>query len=143
VGVDVAAIALVVLLVVVVVLALLLWRRVRLVRRGGIDVALRLRPSQPASRWHFGIARYHGEEFGWYRLASLRSGPDTVLRRGTVTIVTRRTPAGSEADAVPTGATVLHCRTRDGDVELAMAPDALTGFLSWLESAPPGLKATP
>ena len=25
-----------------------------------------------------------------------------------------------------------------GEVEIAMGPDALTGFLSWLESAPPG-----
>ncbi|MGH6656074.1 MAG: DUF2550 family protein, partial [Actinocrinis sp.] len=25
-----------------------------------------------------------------------------------------------------------------GLVELAMSPDALTGFLSWLEAAPPG-----
>ncbi|HEY3259223.1 MAG TPA: DUF2550 domain-containing protein [Pseudonocardiaceae bacterium] len=135
---DGAAVAGLILLAVVICVGLLAWRRVRRVRRGGIDVALRLRPSQPSSRWHLGVARYHGEEFGWYRLTSLRSGPDTVLRRDALTIVTRRTPAGSETYAMPASSTVLHCRTLDGDLELAMAPGALTGFLSWLESAPPG-----
>ncbi len=127
-----------VLLAAVLVVGSLAWRRVRLVRQGGIDVALRLRPDQEASRWHLGIARYHGEEFVWYRVTSLRSGPTTVVRRGSLNIVGRREPAGSEAYAMPAGATVLCCRDQDGAVELAMTPDALTGFLSWLESAPPG-----
>jgi len=128
-----------VLLAVVLVVGLLAWRRVRLVRQGGIDVALRLRPDQEASRWHLGIARYQGEEFVWYRVTSLRSGSTTVVRRKDLSIVARREPAGSEAYAMPAGATVLCCRGEDGAaVELAMTPDALTGFLSWLESAPPG-----
>ena len=29
------------------------------------------------------------------------------------------------------------------DVELAMAPDSLTGLLSWLEAAPPGMRYRP
>ena len=33
---------------------------------------------------------------------------------------------------------MLRCRSRGADVEIAMAPGVLTGFLSWLESAPPG-----
>ena len=135
---DGAIIAGFILLVAVLILAMLAWRRVRLIRRGGIDVALRTRPDDEVSRWHLGIARYHGEEFAWYRVTSLRSGPDTVMRRGGLTIVARRTPDGSEAYAMPVGATVLRCRNSHGDLELAMAQDALTGFLSWLESAPPG-----
>lgn len=127
-----------VLLVAVLVLGLLAWRRVRLVRQGGIDVALRQRPDLEASRWHLGIARYQGEELVWYRVTSLRSGPNTVVRRRDLTIVSRRDPAGSEAYAMPAGATVLCCRDEGGGLELAMTPDALTGFLSWLESAPPG-----
>ena len=44
-----------------------------------------------------------------------------------------------EQSSHPAGATVLCCRGEGGAaVELAMTPDALTGFLSWLESAPPG-----
>jgi len=34
---------------------------------------------------------------------------------------------------------VVRCRDGDGPVELAMTPDSLTGFLSWVESAPPGV----
>lgn len=126
------------LLVLVLALGLLAWRRVRLVRSGGIDVALRARPDQEASRWHLGVARYHGDQFVWYRVTSLRSGPTTVVQRSGLIIISRRAPTGAEAYAMPTGATVLRCRSRDGDLELAMATDALTGFLSWLESAPPG-----
>jgi hypothetical protein len=33
---------------------------------------------------------------------------------------------------------VLRCRAGGSDVEIAMAPGVLTGFLSWLEAAPPG-----
>lgn len=128
----------VVLLAVLVALGLLLLRRVRLIRRGGVPVALRLRPELPASRWHLGVARYHGEQFVWYRAAGLGPGPDTVLRRGGLTIVSRRAPSGSEVYVMPAEATVLSCRDHSSDLELAMAPDALTGFLSWLESAPPG-----
>lgn len=126
------------LLVTVLVLGLLAWRRVRLVRRGGVDVALRYRPELEASRWHLGVARYQGDQFVWYRVTSLGSGPTNVVHRRGLTIVARRTPTGSESYAMPSGATVLRCRGRDGEFELAMAPDALTGFLSWLESAPPG-----
>jgi hypothetical protein len=127
-----------VLLVAVLVVVFLAWRRVRLVRQSGVDVALRLNPEREASRWHLGIARYQGEEFVWYRVTSLRSGPNTVIRRGDLTIVSRREPSGSEVYAMPSGATVLSCRDQDGALELAMNPDALTGFLSWLESSPPG-----
>jgi len=127
-----------VLLGAVLAVGLLVWRRVRLIRQGGVAVALRVRPDVATSRWYLGLARYHGEEFSWYRATGLRTGPDTVLRRGGLTIVSRRTPSGSEAYAMPFEATVLRCRGRDGELELAMAPGALTGFLSWLESAPPG-----
>jgi hypothetical protein len=30
------------------------------------------------------------------------------------------------------------CHTSSGDLEVAMSPEALTGFLAWLEAAPPG-----
>lgn len=133
-----AEIAGLVLLGAVLVVGLLAVRRVRFVRRGGVDVALRLSPDRAASRWHLGVARYQGDEFVWYRVGSLRSGPDTVVHRRGLAILARRTPAGSEAYAMPSSATVLRCRGRNGELELAMAPDALTGFLSWLESAPPG-----
>ncbi|MCP2260306.1 Protein of unknown function (DUF2550) [Streptoalloteichus tenebrarius] len=128
----------VVLFAVAVALALLAWRRLRLLRQGGVDVALRSRLDESGRGWHLGIGRYRGDEFAWYRILSVRSGPDRIIRRDGLEISTRREPTGTETYAMPLSSTVLTCRATDGDVELAMGPDALTGFLSWLESAPPG-----
>lgn len=135
---ELAAIAVLLLVVAVTLIVVLTWRRVRLVRQGGIDVALRDTSEDETSRWHLGIGRYAGDELIWYRVTSLRAGPDSVLHRTTLEIVGRRDPAGFEAYAMPADATVVRCRGEAGDVELAMDADALTGFLSWLESAPPG-----
>lgn len=118
--------------------ALLAARRVRLVRRGGIDVALRTRSDGGGRGWHLGVARYRGDDFAWYRVSSLRSGPDQVLDRDQLEITDRRQPTLPETYAVPAGSVVLACRVGGADVELAMDRDTLTGFLSWLESAPPG-----
>lgn len=126
-------------------LVLLAWRRHRELRVGGIDVALRSHVEgarvQPADRgrgWHLGVAHYRGEEFAWYRILSLRSGPNWVLNRRDVEIATRREPSAAEAYSMPNGSTVLKLTGLEHDLELAMGADALTGFLSWLESAPPG-----
>lgn len=126
------------LLVGAVLLGLLAWRRVRLVRRGGVDVAIRSRLDAGGRGWHLGVARYCGGQFAWYRVSSLRSGPDRVLDREQLQITERRVPTLPESYAVPAGSVVLCCRVATGEVELAMSRDTLTGFLSWLESAPPG-----
>lgn len=101
-------------------------------------MALRL-ISAPAGRgWQLGIARYRGDEFAWFRILNLRSGPQRILLREDLEIAERRSPTGVEIDNVPPGSTILRCRGSAGEVEIAMTQDALTGFLSWLESAPPG-----
>ncbi|GAA4828772.1 DUF2550 domain-containing protein [Saccharopolyspora rosea] len=127
--------ALVVAALVVVVFA---WRRLRDLRVGGIDVALRVAKDARGRGWHLGVAHYRGEEFAWYRALSLRSGPNWVINRRDVEIAQRRTPSLAESYAMPSGATVLDLTGRGPELELAMGSDALTGFLSWLESAPPG-----
>jgi hypothetical protein len=128
-------------------LGYLAFRRVRLMRGGGVDVCLRRQgPSRrpvrvsrdAAAGWHFGVGRYQGNEFAWYRLTSLRPGASTVLDRSGVEIVERRHPVAGEVYALPNAASVLRCRVGEREVELAMTPGVLTGFLSWLESAPPG-----
>ncbi|MGH3882895.1 MAG: DUF2550 domain-containing protein [Pseudonocardiaceae bacterium] len=115
----------------------LAFRRFRLVRQGGIDVALRLRPNDAGRGWHQGVGRYRGDDFAWFRVSSLRSGPDRVLDRDQLEIVERRGPTLPESYAMPNGSVVLRCRTGADELELAMRQDTLTGFLSWLESAPP------
>lgn len=116
-------------------------------RGGGVDLCLRRRPAalshgavakDIAVGWHFGVARYRGDEFAWYRLTSLRPGPTVVVDRTGLEIVDRRAVVTGEAYAIPQAVAVLHCRADGQDLELAMAPGVLTGFLSWLESAPPG-----
>ncbi|ASR37795.1 hypothetical protein BAY61_25460 [Prauserella marina] len=135
-------IALLVLALLLVLLAVALWyslRWVQMRKHGGVSVALRWQPDKERSGWHLGIGRYQGEEFVWYRVWSLRTGPDRVFRRENLEIADRREPIGTESYAVPAGSTVLRCESdRQEAIEIAMGPGALTGFLSWLESAPPG-----
>lgn len=113
-------------------------RRLRLIRRGGVDVSLRTRLDDPGRGWHLGVARYSGDQFTWFRVSSLRSGPDVVVDRTDLEITDRRPPTRAEVYMVPASAVVLRCRALRGALELAMEPDVLTGFLSWLESTPPG-----
>ncbi|WP_342787291.1 DUF2550 domain-containing protein [Pseudonocardia kunmingensis] len=127
-------------------LGYLAFRRVRLMRGGGVDVCLRRRPASRSrlrsgdgtAGWHFGVGRYRGDELAWFRLTSLRPGPTVVVDRTELEIVDRRTPANPEAYVIPHGASVLLCRIRGVELELAMAPGVLTGFLSWVEATPPG-----
>ncbi|WP_199432745.1 DUF2550 domain-containing protein [Qaidamihabitans albus] len=136
---DIALVLLAVLLVLLVVAAWYSLRWVRMRRLGGVSVALRWQPDRDRSGWHLGIGRYHGEEFVWYRVWSLRTGPDRVFHREELEITDRRDPIGTESYAVPAGSTVLRCESIAQEaIEIAMGPGALTGFLSWLESAPPG-----
>lgn len=118
--------------------ALVTRRRLRELRTGGVDVALRTRKGDGGRGWHLGVAHYRGEEFAWYRALSLRSGPNWVLDRSTVEIATRRQPSVAEKYALPVSSTILDVKSPGKEFEVAMGPDALTGFLSWLESAPPG-----
>ena len=115
-------------------------------RGGGVDVCLRRRPASifrfgsrdGTAGWHFGVGRYRGNELAWFRLTSLRPGPTIVVDRTELEIVDRRTPSGPEAYVIPYDASVLYCRIRGTELELAMAPGVLTGFLSWVEATPPG-----
>ena len=123
-------------------LAWLVIRRVRLLRLGGVHVALRTRLDRSGKGWHLGVGRYRGDDFAWFRVLSLRAGPDRVISRSGLEIADRRDPDGVESYNMPAGAHVVRFRNPRGsthpEVEIAMGPDALTGFLSWLESAPPG-----
>ena len=127
-------------------LGYLAFRRVRLMRGGGVDVCLRRRPARVSrlrsrdatAGWHFGVGRYRGDELAWFRLTSLRPGPTVVVDRTELEIVDRRIPENAEAYVIPQGASVLLCRIRGVALELAMAPGVLMGFLSWVEAIPPG-----
>lgn len=136
----VAGIVLVVCLLLAIVLVV---RRVRLIRGGGVDVSLRRRPAvsgdpDAGSGWLAGVGRYRGDDLAWFRLTSLWPGPTVVVDRTVLEIVDRRSPTPAEAAAIPSAGVVLRCRIPSGALELAMAPGVLTGFLAWLEATPPG-----
>lgn len=121
-------------------LGLLALRRRVITRRGGtFECSLRLREAPHGKGWVLGIGRYAGDALEWYRVFSYSMRPRRALSRSGLEILDRREPAGVEAFALLSGATVVRCKDADGRVELAMSPPALTGFLSWVESAPPGV----
>lgn len=140
-------------LAIVIAVVFLIWRRVRLLRAGGVPVALRWRIDDAGHGWHVGVARYRGSQFAWYRVFSLLAGPSRIIVRESFAIATRRKPTTAELYAMPIDAVILQCHgmtahslakgagthnPSNGTVEIAMSPDVLTGFLSWLEAAPPG-----
>lgn len=120
--------------------------RRRLIQRPGgtFDCSLRWAVSKEKSDdpkgkgWSYGVARYSGDRIQWFRVFSYAPRPRRVLEREAIQVLERRTPRGEEELALLSDAVVLACRHRDTRVELAMSEDALTGFLAWLEAAPPG-----
>ncbi|GGW47363.1 hypothetical protein GCM10010381_35760 [Streptomyces xantholiticus] len=118
--------------------------RRRLIQRSGgtFDCSLRwnIREGQDASGkgWVYGVARYSGDRVEWFRIFSYAPRPRRVLERSAIEVLARRTPEGEEELALLSDAVVLACLHRGTRLELAMSEDALTGFLAWLEAAPPG-----
>jgi Protein of unknown function (DUF2550) len=116
-------------------------RRRFITRRGGtFDCSLRLRPARSGKGWALGIGRYSGDSLEWYRVFSYATRPRRVMARRELQIVDRRVPEGAEVFSLLAGAVIVRCREGSDSgaiLEFAMGEDALTGFLSWLEAAPP------
>ena len=110
--------------------AFLLRRRFLLSGLGAVTMWLR---APGAGRWSVGVAWYGGDTLLWYRALSLSVRPNHRLCRSELVIESRR-PARRDD---PDDTLVLQCRTGSGARELAMDQATVTGFLSWVESAPP------
>jgi hypothetical protein len=120
-------------------LTLLAVRRRYLLGSGGaIDMSLRVRFGRVGRGWALGIGRYTGDDLLWFRVFAVTLRPSRTLSRRALEVVAQRVPQGAESWAVQSGAVIVECRDAKGPVHLAMSAEALTGFLSWLESAPPG-----
>ena len=87
--------------------------------------------------WSYGIGRYHGDRVEWFPIFSLAWKPRHVLTRRQLRVRSRRDPAPLEAHSIPAGSIVAVCALGTERLELAMTHGALTGFLSWVEAAPP------
>jgi uncharacterized protein DUF2550 len=120
-------------LLLLVVVAFLLRRRFLLSGLGAVTMWSRS-PGSP--RWSVGVAWYGGDALLWYRGLSLAARPQQRLSRAGFRVLSRRSAARNDV-ALPADVVVLECSTAQGARELAMEPSTVTGFLSWIESAPP------
>ena len=118
-------------------IALLYARRGVLTRGGAIVMAVRLTSTVPGRGWAPGFGRFAAGRLQWFRMFSFLPTPRLVLVRDETVVESRRRPEGPETQVFPPSVQVLTCRTKTGSVEVAMTESALTGFLSWLEAAPP------
>lgn len=145
-GVVEGFVALVVLLLLI--LALLAGRRRWLDRPGGtFDCSLRINAQTPGAGWALGVGRYRDEKLEWFRFFSWSLRPRQVFQRSDVKVVEIREPDPTEAVALEGGSQILRVEARSlelgvSDRELAMSVESLTGLLSWLEAAPPGISRT-
>jgi len=135
---QVVAVALVA-LVPIALFAALALRRALLARAGGmVEMSLRLHSKTHGRGWVLGTGRYVGDELQWFRVFSLALSPRRRITRRDFAVVRRREPTRPERMTLQPRMIVLECQSTTGPVQLAMGKQALTGFLSWLESAAPG-----
>jgi hypothetical protein len=117
----------------------LVVRRRWISRHGGtFEFSVRVRSGRAGRGWVLGLGRYTGGELEWFRIFSLAPRPRLTYKRSELEYVGRRDPAGVEGYSLYSGHVIVSCRTPSGPLEVAMSPEALTGFLAWLEAAPPG-----
>jgi hypothetical protein len=136
---DVAGVLL--LLVLLYGIALVVRRRFISRHGGTFEFSVRVRSGRAGRGWVLGLGRYSGGDLEWFRIFSLLPRPRRVFRRSELEYVGRRDPGGVESYSLYTGHIIVTCRTPTGPLEVAMSPEALTGFLAWLEAAPPGQRS--
>ncbi|MCG5467925.1 DUF2550 domain-containing protein [Micromonospora sp. LAH09] len=127
---------------VVVILAalfILFVRRALVTRSGGIiRLSVRVSTMLDGRGWSPGFGRFADDELRWYRMFSFAIRPKRVLSRKGLAVERRRLPEGQERLSMPADWVILRCTSHHAPVEIAMARSTVTGFLSWLEAAPPG-----
>lgn len=110
-----------------------------LLERGGATVECGLRRPAGRGAWHLGVASYQRDEMRVFGAFGVLLRPRAVFPRRSITVVTRRLPLPEETAVFGSGRIVIEICTGPGQrVELAMTDQTLTGFLAWLEAAPPG-----
>lgn len=112
--------------------------RLSVLRRGGTAVIVRRMPAGAGLGWRHGILRYGEESLVFFKLSSLRVGPDIRMSRQGVELGTRRGPRDTEYDIMTDEIGIVSVTDGDRDYEFALDRGALTAFLSWVESRPSG-----
>jgi len=117
--------------------AVLAIRRYLLERGGGtVECGLRLPAGQ--GTWRLGVASYQPDELYWYGALGVLLKPEEVFPRRSLKVISHRPTEPAEAATLGPDRVVVEARTDEGAMELALPEDALTGFLAWVEAAPPG-----
>ncbi len=116
-----------------------------LARQGGtFECSLRLKKSTPGAGWALGVARYNQGLLEWYRFFSYSWRPRLTFPRDEVHVIETRDPDMVESVALGAGQRVIRIQSATtepvSDWDLAMSPESMTGLLSWLEAAPPGVR---
>jgi len=125
-------------LVLVPLIGLMARRRV-LARSGGtFDMSVNRNVPGVSKGWTLGLAVYRDNDLEWFRTFSLSLRPRYRFARGDVRIEGRREPDSNEVHALHDGHLIVGTENASGVRQFAMSANALTGLLSWLESAPPG-----
>lgn len=120
-------------------------RRRWLSRQGGtFECSLRLDASTPGAGWVLGVARYHDGLLQWFRFFSYAWRPRMEFVRAGVRVLETRDPTATEAVSLYADQRIVRFELTGDDEttehwDLAMSPGSLTGLLSWLEAAPPGV----
>ena len=119
--------------------AIFFRRRLLMVGGGTIRLQVRVSTIVPGRGWSTGIGQFVGDELRFHRMFSLAFRPKRVLDREVLVVEERRRPDGPERLTMPSQWCILRCANGGaGEIEIAMAESTVTGFLSWLEAAPPG-----
>lgn len=127
-------------------LVVLATRRRWLARQGGtFECSLRLDDTSPGAGWVLGVARYHEGLLQWFRFFSFSWRPRKSFSRSVVRVLQTREPDAVEAVSLYAEQRVVQFEVAGEHQlverwDLAMSPDSLTGLLSWLEAAPPGVR---
>ncbi|MGZ5417549.1 MAG: DUF2550 domain-containing protein [Nocardioides sp.] len=122
----------------------LVVRRRWLSRNGGtFEFSVRVRSGRAGRGWILGLGRYSVDELEWFRIFSLSPRPKLTFRRSELEYVGRRDPGGVESYSLYSGHVIVTCKMPTGELQVAMSPEALTGFLAWLEAGPPGQRKRP
>ena len=125
-------------LILVPLIGLLVRRRV-IARSGGtFDMSINRNQAGVSKGWTLGLAVYRDSDLEWYRTFSLSLRPRYRFSRVDVRIEGRREPDLHEVHALHDGHLIVGTENASGVCQFAMSANALTGLLSWLESAPPG-----
>lgn len=125
--------------VLIVAVLILFLRRALVTRTGGtIRLNVRVTTLLDGRGWSPGFGRFAGDELRWYRMFSFAIRPKRVLSREFLVVRRRRLPEGQERFSMPADWVILSCTCQQTPIEIAMARSTVTGFLSWLEAAPPG-----